>query len=51
MNVIYAIPIVILASRSEVGLTVKEAFYILIGCAVAISIFRISRVARGSLGL
>jgi len=43
MNIIYAIPVVILAFRSELELTVKESFYILLGYAVAISLFRVSK--------
>jgi uncharacterized membrane protein len=46
MNIIYAIPVVILALRSELGLTVKETFYILLGYAVAISLFRISKAVE-----
>ena len=41
-TLIYATPLVVLAFWQQLGLTVKEAFYIVIGCAVAITLFRIS---------
>lgn len=41
-TLIYALPLVILAFWERLGLTVRGAFYILIGCAAVITLFRVS---------
>lgn len=42
IGVIYALPIFVLAFYEQLGLTIKGAFFIIIGSGVAVTLFRIS---------